>query len=130
MKYSNWLGIFTALLLIVSAFLPWTYHPDIDQVFTGFYSMENAYGKPGKLLIFFALVASVFFVIPKVWAKRWNILICSIGFAYAIKSFLLFSGCYKGICPDKLYGIWMMTGSALVMLIVSFLPSGKLPSGE
>lgn len=130
MKYSNLLGIFFALLLVVSTFLPWTFHPDINQVFTGFYSMENAYGKPGKLLLFFAVVATVFFIIPKLWAKRWNILNCSICFAYAIKSFLLFSGCYKGICPDKLYGIWLMAGSALLMLIVSFLPYGKLPSGD
>ncbi len=126
MKYSHYFGVGAAVLMVVSCFLKWTWHPDIQQYFTGFYSHENIYGKPGKALIFFAIVASVFYLVPKLWAKRWNLLVCALNLGYAIKTFILFSSCYRGICPDKHFGIWLMLISSFAMMLAAVLPKGKV----
>ena len=126
MKYSQWIGVAAALVLIVSCFLSWTYHPDLQKVFTGFYSEGNAYGKPGKVFIFLALIAIVFYLIARLWAKRWNMFVCAITLAYAIKSFILYSGCYKGICPQKKEGLWIMLFSSIAMMLMAVLPDQKI----
>lgn len=126
MKYSQWIGIVAVILLVVSCFLPWTWYPDLNKAFTGFYSESNNYGRPGKVFVALGAVAVLFFLVPRVWAKRWNLFICAITFAFAIKSFLLFSGCYRGICPDRKSGIWLMAISAGLMLAMSIVPDLKM----
>jgi uncharacterized BrkB/YihY/UPF0761 family membrane protein len=126
MKYSQWIGIAAALMLVIACFLPWTFHPDLNESFTGFFSENNNYGKPGRLFIVFALVAAVFFLLPRIWAKRWNLLVGALTVAYAIKSFIVFSGCYRGICPAKQVGLWLMLGSAILVLLMALVPDVKL----
>jgi hypothetical protein len=126
MKYSQWIGIAAAIMLVVACFLPWTYHPDLDKNFTGFFSENNVYGKPGYVFIVVCIVAVIFFAIQRIWAKRWNVFICAIILSYAIKSFIVFSGCYRGICPDKKAGLWIMLLSAIVMMGMSLFPDMKL----
>lgn len=122
MKNSQWLGILAGIVLIVACFLPWSFYPDIQKTFTGFFSENNVYGKPGKIFIFFTVIAAVFYSVPRVWAKRWNLFICAIILAYAVKCFILYSACYRGFCPEKIYGIYIMLGAAIVMMIASITP--------
>ena len=126
MKYSQWIGVAAAIILVIACFLPWTYHPDLNKNFTGFFSENNIYGKPGYVFIVVNIIACVFFLIQRVWAKRWNLFICAIILSYAIKSFIVFSGCYRGICPDKKAGLWIMLLSAIVMLAMTMFPDIKL----
>lgn len=126
MKYSNFIGIAALVVLVISCFLPWTFHPDLNKTFTGFFSENNLYGKPGKVLIFFSIVASLCFVIPKVWAKRINFFVCAVLLAYAIRNFIIFSGCYRGICPEKKMGLWMMVLSACLALVMAVIPDMKV----
>jgi hypothetical protein len=125
MKYSQWIGVLAAVVLVAGSFMPWTFHPDLNKTFTGFFSENNVYGKPGKFFMFFSIVAIIFFLTPKLWAKRWNLLICSLVFAFAIRSFIVFSGCYRGICPEKRYGLWVVLFSSLLMLVAALLPDLK-----
>ncbi|MDF2191434.1 hypothetical protein [Paraflavitalea sp. CAU 1676] len=126
MKYSQWIGIGAAILLVISCFIPWAFYPDLNKSFTGFFSENNNYGKPGKVFVVMAVVAIVFFLVPRVWAKRWNLLVGALTLAYAIKSFIVFTGCYKGICPTKLAGIWVMLVSAAGLLVMTLLPDMKV----
>lgn len=123
MKYSQWIGVAAALLLIAACFMPWAYFPDIQKDFTGFFSEKNIYGKPGKVLIFFCVIQLVLFLLPKVWAKRTNILVSAMTIAFAVKSYILYTACYKGICPEKKIGIFLVLFMAAVMLIMSCLPT-------
>ncbi len=125
-KYLHWLGIAACVALIGSCFLSWTYHADINQTFTGFYNYQERYGKPGKFLIYFAVLVLIFMLLPKIWAKRTNLFICAFTVAYAIKTFTLFASCYNNYCPQKLFGLYLMLGSALVMLLASVFPNVKL----
>jgi hypothetical protein len=127
MKYSQWIGIAAAVVLVVACYMPWTYHPDLQKNFTGFFSENRIYGMPGKVFIVLAIITSIFFLIPRVWAKRTNLLICALTVAYAIKSFILYSGCYRGICPEKKIGLWIVLASSALMLVMALLPDTKVP---
>ena len=132
MKFSQWIGIAGAITLVISGFLNWTWYPDIQKYFDGFFSENNIYGRPGKIFIYLTTVAVIFFVVPRIWAKRWNILVCTIILAFAIKTFILYSACYRGICPVKQFGIWLMLSSAIIIFLCALLPDLKLKekSGE
>ncbi len=130
MKYSQVVGIIAAVVLVLSGFLNWTWYPDIQKYFTGFFSENNMYGKPGKVFAFFALIAVVFFLLPKIWAKRWNLLVCSLTLAFAVKTYILFSGCYRGICPVKQPGIWVMFAAAIIMMVCALLPDLTVKSRD
>jgi hypothetical protein len=130
MKYSQQLGILTAIILMASGFMNWAWYPDLHKYFTGFFSENNIYGKPGKVFIFFATISIVLFFVPRVWAKRGNIFLCAVIMAYAIKSFILFSDCYKGICPVRQPGIWIMLVSSVLVLLLSLFPDTTLKQSE
>jgi hypothetical protein len=122
MKYSQWVGIAAALLLVVACMLPWAWYPDINQHFTGFHSESNDYGRPGKVLTFLSVVAIAFYLIPRIWAKRSNMLIGAFALAFAIRCYYVYTACYRGICPEKEAGIFLIVAAAGVMLLTSFLP--------
>jgi hypothetical protein len=126
MKYSQRTGIIAIIILVISCFLPWTYHPDLDKTFTGFFSENNVYGKPGKVFIFFSLLALLCFSLQRVWAKRFNFFICAVLVAYAARNFIIFAGCYGGICPEKKLGLWLMLICAILSLIMAVIPDINL----
>ncbi len=112
--------------------MPWAYYNDAtitnaaERTFTGFYSYQNNYGKPGKLLVFIALVVITLMLLPKIWAKRTNLFVCALAVGYSIKSYILFSSCYNAYCPDKKTGLYLMLITTIVMLIASAFPSLSL----
>jgi hypothetical protein len=126
MKYSSIIGIVAALLIILACFLPWTFHPDLNKHFTGFYSEDNIYGKPGKLYAFFAAILIILFVIPRVWAKRTNWLVATLTVAYTIRTYFLFSTCYSGICPTKEVGIYLLIAAVAIVFVMAMVPDIKL----
>lgn len=126
MKYSQLIGICVLVILIISCFLPWTYYPDLHKTFSGFFSENNVYGKPGKVFIFLSFIAALCFVFPRVWAKRLNFFVCALIVAYACRTFIIFSACYGGICPEKRAGLWLMILAAIFSLVMAVIPGIKL----
>ena len=126
MKYSQSIGVAAALLLVGASFLPWAYFPDLQKEFTGFFSEHNAYGRPGKVFIFLSAIAIVLFLIPRVWAKRANLMVGALTFAFGIKCFLLFGACYRGICPEKRVGLFLVVILPAIMTLAAILPDLKL----
>ena len=126
-KYLHWLGLAACLTLIITCFLPWVHYADINQSFTGFYSYQNQYGKPGKFLIALALAVLLLMLLPKIWAKRTNLFVCALALAYGIKTFILFSSCYNNYCPQKLPGLYLMLLCTVIMLLASAFPKVDLP---
>lgn len=122
----NWLGIAACVVLIVSCFIPWTYHADVQKDFTGFYSELNKYGKPGKFIIIFTTVILVFMLLPKVWAKRTNLFLGAMLVAYAVKTYILYTSCYMAYCPEKKAGVFLMLFSAIVVFIACIFPNMKM----
>lgn len=126
LKYLYWMGVLACVALIISCFLPWVYYADINQTFDGFYSYLNKYGKPGKFMVLFATLIFVFMLLPRVWAKRTNLFLAALTMAYAIKTFILFGSCYNNYCPEKLFGIYLMLISTVVMLAAAVFPDMRL----
>ena len=126
MKYSQWIGIGALVILVCACFLPWAYYPDLGKTFDGFFSENNLYGKPGKVFIALALFAAALFLIRKVWAKRLNFFVSGLMVAYAFRTFIIFSGCYRGICPEKKAGLWILLAAAIVSMAMAMTPRMKV----
>ena len=120
MKHYKLIGIFTCVLLIVSCFLPWAYYADLHKSFTGFFSEQNIYGKPGKAIVFIAVCSAVLILLDKVWAKRTFLFLVAIHIAYLIKTYAFFTTCYSTICPQKQYGLYLLILGSVLLLIVAF----------
>ncbi len=126
MKYSNVVGVASALGLILACFLPWAYYPDLDLQFTGFFSQRNMYGKPGLFFLFFGGVAIFLFLMPRVWAKRSNLLVGALIGAFAVKTCVLYTACYRGTCPEMRSGLYLLLVSAGLLLVAAVLPDIKV----
>jgi hypothetical protein len=126
MKYYKITGFIACALLVISCFLPWAYYPDLHTSFTGFYSEQGMYGKPGKVFIFFAVCCLSLILINKVWAKRTCIFFAAFNTGYLIKTYVLFTSCYNTICPQKQYGLYLLILSCVLLMIVSVFPNMKL----
>ena len=130
MKHYKLIGFASALLLVISCFLPWTFYPDIEKHFTGFYTYENMYGKPAKAFIFLAVLSLTLILINKIWAKRTLLFVSAVILAYLIKTFVLFTSCYSGVCPQKEYGLYLLIVSVVGIVIASVFPDIKLAEKE
>ncbi len=126
MKYYKIVGIIACILLVISCFLPWTYYADLGKSFTGFFTEQNIYGKPGKVFIFLAVCSAVLIFLDKIWAKRTLLFLTAINVAYLIKTYLLFTTCYNTICPQKEYGFFVLMLSVILLIIVSLFPDMKI----
>ena len=122
-----WTGIIACVVLMVACFMPWTYHADLGKKFTGFFSEQNRYGKPGEFLVAFAAAVLIFMLLPKLWAKRTNLFLGALLVAYAVKTYILFTGCYMAYCPERKAGIYLMLVSSVIIFIATAFPNMKLP---
>jgi hypothetical protein len=125
-KIIHWLGLAACIVLIISCFLPWAYYADINKTFTGFFSEQNEYGKPGVFLTLLTIFFFVFMLLPKVWAKRTNLFLGALEISYGIKTFVLFSSCYNAYCPEKRIGIYLMLFSTIFMMLAAIFPAMQL----
>lgn len=130
MKYYKAIGLFACVALIVSCFLPWAFYPDLNKSFTGFFSEQNMYGKPGIAFSFFAIISVIVIFINKIWAKRTLIFVAALNLGYLLKTYVIFTSCYKGYCPEKQYGLYCVIISSIVLLLISFFPDIKLSENE
>jgi hypothetical protein len=130
MKYYKIIGIVAALTLVASCFMPWAYYPDLHKSFTGFFSEKNIYGRPGKVFTFFAALSIIFILINRIWAKRAVIFLQALNIGYLLKTYVIFTSCYKGFCPTKQYGMYFLIISSVVLLVISFFPDLKLKEEE
>lgn len=117
------LGLIACLVLLGSCFFGWAYYPDINEEFTGFYSKNNYYGRPGILLGAVAAIGFAAYVFHKVWLYRINLIIAAIGMGYAVKSWLLFSSGYDGFTPQPRAALYVMLASALLHVVMGVLCS-------
>ena len=128
MKYNKWITIAACILLIAVCFLPWTYHADVQKNFTGFFSQDNAYGKPGKFFIFFSVLSILLIFLQKIWTQRMLFFTTGLMVAYAIKTYILYTSCYNAYCPDKKAGIFLMLFLSIAIFALCLFPDIKVNS--
>lgn len=130
MKYYKFFGVLVCIILAGSCFLPWAYYPDLHKSFTGFFSEKNIYGKPGIFFTFFAAASLILIFINKIWAKRTAIFFAAFNLGYLIKTYVTFTNCYIGYCPQKQYGLYLLVIGGVGLMIISLFPDMKLKITE
>lgn len=127
MRFFKWAGALAAILLVISCFLPWITILSKNILLTGVDTTGTNFGKPG----YFHFVTAAFFLllnfIPRIWAKRWNLLVIGLNTGWALRNFLLIPACSGGICPNREIGLYLMAFSSVVMLLAGLFPQMKLP---
>jgi len=125
MKYSQVIGIIAALSVIAICYMPWVFIPGPNITLSGVngYVSENLYmGKPVKFYLFFLGIMIIFFILPKIWAKRTNVFLAAIVLGYSIYNYLLFTLCREGVCPEKKNSIYLLLVSASIIQLMTFFP--------
>jgi hypothetical protein len=120
----HYAGFAACVAVIVSCFFNWTWYPDIQKYFTGFFSENNYLGKPGILLCIVYSLSGLAYLINKTWSLRVNLGLAAIGMAYGVAKFLQFTAGYDGFVPEKQPAIFVMLVAALVNLITAVVVMG------
>ena len=125
MKYSQFIGCVIVLILCAACYLPWSYINDKHILITGMNAPGTMYGKPGLMHFVLGFILIIFFLIPKIWAKRINVFIGAINLAWSIRNYILLSTCFMGECPQSKYGLFISIILCIGVLIMTFIPDLK-----
>lgn len=128
MRYMKWIGLAAGILLLVSCFLPWVTISFKNLTLTGTDTSGTAFGKPGYFHFVLVAVFIICTLVPRVWAKRLNLLITAINIAWALRNFFVIAACAGGECPHRESGMWLMLLSSIVMLVSALFPDMEIPS--
>ena len=126
MKHSQTIGILLCLALIYATTQPFVIIESRNWVITGWNPVGSSFGQSGKFLSFFAVLSTLFFALPYIWAKRFNMVFGALMLAWAFRNFLILSTCQMGECPQRqwaLYGCIILSG---LILLMTFLPKIKV----
>jgi len=123
----KWVGALAAAALIIACFFPWVFIESKSMTVTGIESSGTNFGKPGYFHFFLAAIYLLFTFIPKVWAKRWNLLIVAMNIAWAARNYLIISACSGGECPQKRTALYVVLISSLLMLLAALFPKMEVP---
>jgi len=122
MRYMKWIGLAAAVLLVASCFTPWVYIVSRDITVSGIDATGTTFGKPGYFHFLCAFFFLLFHFIPRIWAKRSNLLIAALNTAWALRNFFMIAACYGGECPERKIGLYLVLLSSLLMLASTFFP--------
>ena len=106
--------------------MPWVHYNNINETFTGFhvtkFSTGNYYGRAGLVICFFTVLILLFILAPKVWAKRTNLFLSAILFAYCIRTYIIFTSALFEGEVEKKAGIYLIIVLSFIILIASVFP--------
>lgn len=125
MKYLKWIGIGSAILLVIACFMPW-YHLGWKGLTISGVEGGGKFGKPGYWHFVFVFFFLCFSLIPKIWAKQWNLLVVALNAAWMVRNFFALAVCSAGDCPERQMGIWMVMIASIVMLTAALFPDISL----
>jgi hypothetical protein len=126
MRYMKWIGLMIVGLLVASCFTPWVIIESKNIVVSGIDATGTNFGKPGYIHFVLSFFFIVFHLIPKVWAKRWNLLVVGLNIAWAIRNYFLISTCREGECPEKQIGLYLVMAASVLLMISALFPDVKL----
>ncbi len=126
MRYFKWAGLLAAFLLVITCFLPWVVIESKGITVTGVDAPGTLFGKPGYMNLLMTLFFFVFTFIPRIWAKRANLLAVAFNLAWAVRNYFLLSTCYAGECPVRQPGLYLLLLWSLIMFVSGLFPDLKL----
>ena len=126
MRYMKWIGLLAVLLLIFSCFIPWVIITSKNIIVSGVDATGTNFGKPGYAHFVLSFFFIIFHLIPKLWAKRSNLLIVALNLAWAVRNYFIISVCREGDCPEKQIGLWLVLVASVLMLVAALFPDIQL----
>jgi len=130
MKYSQTIGVVAALLLIICCYLPWSYIYSQQVTVTGVNAAVLTFGRPALTNIFVSSLMILFFLVPKIWAKRVNVFLGAINLAWSIRNYIVVSTCVFGECPEKKPALYALVLLAVATQLMSFFPQIPIKEKE
>lgn len=119
-------GLIASASLIAACFIPWVHYNNINETFTGFhvsrFSTGNYYGRAGLVICVFTAIILLFMFVPKIWAKRTNLFLTAILFAYCIRTYIIFTSALFEGEVEKKAGIYLIIVLSFIMLASSLFP--------
>ena len=126
MRWMKWTGLAASVLLIISCFSTWVVIVSKNIAVSGVNATGTNFGKPGYFNFLFTFFFILFTLIPRIWAKRTNLLISALNFSWALRNYFIISACRGGECPEKQTSIYLMLIASLLMLASALFPDIKL----
>ena len=125
MKHSQTIGILLTLLLFFCTTQPLVIIESRNWVVTGWDAGETNFGQSGKFLFYIGILAIVFFAIPSINVKRFNMAWAALLVAWSFRNYLVLSTCAMGECPQKQWALYACIILSFGILIMTFLPRIK-----
>jgi hypothetical protein len=122
MKHSQTIGFLAIIMAILVCFMPWVIIESKAITITGFKAEGTRFGRPGMFIVYMGIIAAVLFLIPKIWAKRINVFLTAMVFAWAVRNYLILTTCNGGECPKKQIGLFLLLAFSAITMVMSFLP--------
>lgn len=127
MRYMKWIGLAAAVLLVISCCTPWVFIESRNIIVSGIDAAGTSFGKPGYFHFAMAAFFLFFHLMPRVWAKRSNLLVTALNLGWAIRNFFVIAACQGGECPVKRTGLYLVLLSSILMLLAALFPDMKMP---
>ena len=126
MRFFKWIGLLAAIGLTISCFYPWVFIESKNITVSGVEAIGTNFGKPGYFHFILTFLFIVFDFVPKVWAKRSNLLLTALNLAWAIRNYFIISACYMGDCPLRKTAIFFLIPASALMLLSALFPNMKI----
>jgi hypothetical protein len=127
MRYMKWIGLAAAVLLTVSCFTPWIFIESKNIIISGVDATGTNYGKPGYFHFVLAAVFLLCTFMPRVWAKRLNLMVTALNLGWCLRNFFILATCSGGECPIRQTGIWLALVASVLMLVSALFPDMRVP---
>jgi hypothetical protein len=129
-KKMKWIGVMAVVLLVVSCFTPWVVILSKNITVSGIDTTGTNFGKPGYFHFIFAALFLLFTFIPRIWAKRINLMVVALNMAWAVKNYFMVRACSGGECPETQTGLWLVLLASILMLASSLFPDVEIKQPE
>jgi len=128
------LGMVACIGMIITCFIPWVHYNSINETFTGFhvtkFATGNYYGRAGIIISVFTAVIFLFMILPRLWAKRVNLFLAALLFAYCLRTYIIFTSALFEGEVEKKAGIYLIIVFSFIMLLGAVFPRiGEKASG-
>ena len=124
--FFHYTALFSCIAMIAVCFIPWVHYNSINETFTGFHVNKFPtgvyYGRPGILISIFTGIIFLMNIWNNANAKRANLFISALLFAYCIRTYILFTGSLFDGEVVKEWGIYLIVILSLILLVCSIFP--------
>lgn len=122
----KWAGLLSVAAIVAAAWMPWVYIESRHLTFTGLDTTGSNFGSPSYVHFIFAGIFGVLTLVPRLWAKRANLLVVALNFAWALRNFFMIAACAGGECPVRKAGLLLTLAASILMLVSALFPDMKI----